>query len=137
MSNDLDHVNRTMRTDEVRGAIQVDKYAGADFEIDSGFCVSQLMFDTLLVEYADGSSDEKVIGGIVVPMGANDKKVWRVGKVIKAGEQCRVVKEGDYVTFPNDKGIETKSVNVKEYGTIKEAIFLDEKRIFAINERYR
>jgi hypothetical protein len=68
MSNDLDHVNRTMRTDEVRGAIQVDKYAGADFEIDSGFCVSQLMFDTLLVEYADGSSDEKVIGGIVVPM---------------------------------------------------------------------
>jgi co-chaperonin GroES (HSP10) len=135
MKEDINHAHRVMNTDEVRGSIQVDKYAGANFEINNGFCVSKLMFDTLLVEYADGSATEKTIGGIVVPVGdVSNKKVWRVGKVIMAGEQCRIVKAGDFVTFPNDKGIETKAVNVKGRGTVAEAIFLDEKRIFAINE---
>jgi co-chaperonin GroES (HSP10) len=55
--------------------------------------------------------------------------VWRVGKVILAGPNCKTVKEGDYIVFPNDKGIQAANIN-----DLKNIVFLSENRIFGVCE---
>lgn len=118
-----------------KGAIEIERYAGADFDVDTDFQIVAMPFDTLLVHFEDGDADNKMKGGIFVPTGASNAKVWRTGKVLMAGTGCKLVKTGDYVTFPNDKGINAKAVNVKGVGIIKHCIFIAEDRIFAISER--
>lgn len=119
-----------------KGVIEVEKYAGANFDVDTDFAISKLLFDTMLVHFEDGDADNKLKGGIFVPTGASDgAKVWRTGKVLIAGTGCKQVKEGDYVMFPNDKGINAKAVNVKGVGIVKHCIFIAEDRIFAISEK--
>lgn len=117
--------------DQVKGAIQIEQYAGADFSIDNNFEIDKLLFDTLLIHFEDGDSSHKNVGGILVPTEAIQKKVWRHGKVILAGERCRTIKAGDYVIFPNDKGINTKSIRVEGHGILKDCTFLAEDRCFA------
>lgn len=121
---------------ENKGAIEIERYAGADFTVDTEFQISKMPFDTLLVHFEDGDADAKLKGGIFVPLGAQDQaKVWRTGKVLMAGTGCKLVQEGDYVTFPNDKGINAKAINVKGMGVVNHCIFIAEDRIFAISER--
>ena len=61
------------------------------------------------------------------------QKAWRIGRVVLHGPNSQSVKPGDYVCFPNDKGIPVSNLQVEcEFftGTIEDAIFLDENRIF-------
>lgn len=119
-----------------KGAIEVERYSGADFNVDLDFQITKMPFDTLLVHFEDGDADAKLKDGIFVPLGAQEQaKVWRTGKVLMAGTGCKLVKEGDYVTFPNDKGINAKAINVKGMGVVKHCIFIAEDRIFAISEK--
>lgn len=121
---------------ENKGAIEIERYAGANFDVDTEFQITKMPFDTLLVHFEDGDADAKLKGNIFVPLGAQQQgKVWRTGKVLMAGTGCRLVQEGDYVTFPNDKGINAKAVNVKGMGVVNHCIFIAEDRIFAISER--
>jgi co-chaperonin GroES (HSP10) len=121
---------------ENKGAIEIERYAGADFNVDTEFQITKMPFDTLLVHFEDGDADAKLKGGIFVPLGAQEQsKVWRTGRVLMAGTGCKLVQEGDYVTFPNDKGINAKAVNVKGMGVVNHCIFIAEDRIFAISER--
>jgi len=119
-----------------KGAIEIERYAGADFNVDMDFQITKMPFDTLLVHCEDGDADSKLKDGIFVPLGAQETaKVWRTGKVLMAGTGGKLVQEGDYVTFPNDKGINAKAINVKGMGVVKHCIFIAEDRIFAISEK--
>lgn len=118
-----------------KGMVEIERYAGADFDVDTEFQITKMPFDTLLVHFEDGDADNKIKGGLYVPTGATNAKVWRTGKVLMAGTGCKLVQEGDYVTFPNDKGINAKAVNVKGMGVVKHCIFIAEDRIFAISEK--
>jgi len=119
-----------------KGAIEIERYGGADFDVDTDFEIVAMPFDTLLVHFEDGDADNKMKGGIFVPTGAsNESKVWRTGKVLMAGTGCKLVKTGDYVTFPNDKGINAKAVNVANVGVVSHCIFIAEDRIFAISQK--
>ncbi len=54
------------------------------------------------------------------------------------GKRCTDLQPGDFICFPNDKGIPVSNLDVKcdHYtGVLKNAIFLDEKRIFGICEQ--
>jgi co-chaperonin GroES (HSP10) len=118
-----------------KGVIEIERYAGANFDVDTAFQITKMPFDTLLVHFEDGDADGKLKGGIYVPNGATDSKVWRTGKVLMVGTGCKLVQEGDYVTFPNDKGINAKAINVKGMGIVQHCIFIAEDRIFAISEK--
>jgi hypothetical protein len=59
-----------------------------------------------------------------------NKKLWRTGKVILVGKDVTEYNVDDYVVFPNDRGLNTKSVNVKGHGIVKNGVFLNEYRIF-------
>lgn len=119
-----------------KGMIEVEKYSGADFNVDTEYEIVAMPFDTLLVKFEDGDADHKIKDGIYVPTGASEQgKVWRTGKVLMAGVGCRLVKAGDYVTFPNDKGINAKAINVADVGIVNHCIFIAEDRIFAISRK--
>lgn len=132
----LRELESTLQTaNKNKGSIEIERYAGANFDVDTNFQITKMPFDTLLVHFEDGDADGKLKGGIYVPNGATDTKVWRTGKVLMAGAGCQLVQDGDYVTFPNDKGINAKAINVKGMGIVNHCIFIAEDRIFAISER--
>jgi co-chaperonin GroES (HSP10) len=119
-----------------KGMIEVERYAGANFDVDTDYAINKLLFDTMLVHFEDGDADNKLKGGIFVPTGVTEgAKVFRVGKVLIAGTGCKQVKTGDYVMFPNEKGLNAKSVNVKGVGVVKHCIFIAEDRLFGICEK--
>jgi co-chaperonin GroES (HSP10) len=119
MEEDIKH-NR------VGGLIQLENYQGSDLNM-TGWDLEAVLDDILMVEFADATEDNQNVnrGGILLPTGAS-KNVWRVGKVVLAGPNTRV-KVGQYVMFPNDKGIQAKNINGK-----KHVVFLNEQRIFGI-----
>lgn len=98
-----------------------------------GYNLAKVLDDIILVELVDlgGNSNEIVRNGIVVPINA-DTQAWRVGKVILCGQGTSMVKKGDHVIFPNNKGIMISNVEIEGYGTLKHGQFLNEHRIFGI-----
>jgi len=120
-----------------KGIIEIERYSGANWDVDTDYQIAKMPFDTLLVHFEDGDADGKKMGSLYIPTGATDIKVWRTGKVLMAGTGCTLVKEGDYVTFPNDKGINAKAINVKGMGIVHHCIFIAEDRIFAISEKVK
>jgi len=115
--------------DRIKGAIQLEAYASRPFEL-SDWNLTAVLDDLLMVQYIDASEDGREVmrNGIYVPIDVATH-VWRVGKVVLAGPNCQFTKVGDYVVFPNDKGIRASSIN-----GIKNAVFLNEARIFGICE---
>jgi hypothetical protein len=98
-----------------------------------GYDLVNLLDDIILVEFADdgGTSNTIVRNGILVPVNA-DTNAWRIGKVLLTGINCRLVKVGDHVCFPNNMGIPIANIDVVNFGTLRAGIFLNEQRIFGI-----
>ena len=115
-----------IKTNHVKGVVQLDAYEGSDINL-SGWELTQVLDDILFVEYADTDDDGKTInrGGLHVPLNVNTM-AWRIGKVVLAGPNA-TVKTGDYVMFPNDKGLQAANVNGR-----KKVVFLNEARIFGV-----
>lgn len=113
--------------DRVGGKIQIEHYTGCDFELED-WELGEVLDNILMVQYADvnDSGTEVKRGSIWVPLGAV-QHTWRVAKVIKAGPKCERVKEGNYVVFPNDRGLSVANLN-----GMKNIAFLNEDRIFGI-----
>lgn len=113
--------------DRIGGTIQLDNYKGSNISLDD-FELDLLLDDTLLVEYMDGNSEEVVKGGVILKQTV-DGKTWRIGKILLSGEKCQYLKNGDYVLFPNDRGLPARNIIFK--GEKKpEVIFLSENRVF-------
>lgn len=113
--------------DRVKGLVNPEDYAGSNLSLED-FEIDLLLDDTILVKYVDGNSEEKNVGGIIVQQ-AVTKTTWRVGQILLAGVGCKEMKDGDYVLFPNDKGMPAKDITFAGEKH-KEVIFLSEARIF-------
>lgn len=108
------------------GLADIDQYKNCPLPED--FEITELLGDTIQVEYADVAEDGKslVRNGIILPSAIVDQKAWRIGKVILTGPNTRQVKSGHYVIFPGDKGLP----GIQKNGKL--TVFLNEERIFGI-----
>jgi co-chaperonin GroES (HSP10) len=122
-------IQRPEQQDIIGGLVQIDNYKGSNFELE-GWKLSKVLDDILMVQYADVNEEGTEVkrGSIWLPINAVNH-VWRIGKVLLAGPNTKTVKEGDFIVFPNDKGIQVSSLN-----GLKNIVFLNEARIFGICE---
>jgi hypothetical protein len=113
--------------DRIGGKVQIEHYQGASFDLD-GWKLDKVLDNILMVQYADINDEGTAVlrGSIWVPLGAV-QQTWRVGKVILSGPECKVVKQGDYIIFPNDRGLQVANLN-----DLKNIVFLNEDRIFGV-----
>lgn len=119
--------------DQVKGTIQLDTYAsGENFNL-FGYELSGLLDDIILVKYVDCNDDgtEIMKNGVWVPINVSTY-AWRLGEVVLAGPKCSLVKTGDVVCFPHDKGIQVGNLEVEGQGKLRNSCFLNEDRIFGI-----
>lgn len=101
-----------------------------------GFAIEQLYADVILVEYVDETNGAIDANGLMkIDL---KSKVWRKA-IVRAvspwvASQGRT-KPGDFVLFPNDKGLTTGKINYRDIdGTIKEAtsaVFLTENKLIS------
>ena len=119
--------------DQVKGTIQLDNYAGSENFNLFGYELTHVLDDIILVKYVDCNDDgtEILKNGVWVPVNVNTY-AWRIGEVLLAGPNCKLVKAGDTVCFPNDKGITVGNLEVAFHGKIRNSCFLNEDRIFGI-----
>jgi co-chaperonin GroES (HSP10) len=113
--------------DRIGGKVQLDMYKASDMEL-SEWKLEKVLDDIMLVKYADTNEEGTEVKrwAIWLPIAAVNH-AWRIGKVLLAGAKCQIVKEGDYVMFPNDKGLAVSEVNGE-----KNVLFLSEGRIFGV-----
>lgn len=113
--------------DRVGGKVQVEHYKGNDFELED-WHLEKVLDNILMVQYADVNEEGTEVkrGSIWVPLGAV-QHTWRIGKVILNGPDCKTVKEGDFIVFPNDRGLQVANLN-----GLKNIVFLNEDRIFGV-----
>ena len=119
--------------DEVKGTIQLDKYTSSENFNLFGYELSQVLDDIILVKYVDCNDDgtEILKNGVWVPINVTTY-AWRLGEVVLAGPKCKLVKTGDVVCFPNDKGIQVGNLEVEGEGKLRNSCFLNEERVFGI-----
>jgi len=115
-----------------RSLIDLDNYQNDTFSL-VGYELKTVLDDILLVKYVDISEDGKSVmrNGLLIPINTMTK-AWRIGQVILAGPNVQFTKPGDIVCFPNDRGIPASNLTVAEVGSVKDAIFLNEDRIFGV-----
>jgi hypothetical protein len=120
-------LQRPEQEDIIGGLVQIDNYKGSQFELD-GWQLTKVLDDILMVQFVDINEDGDMVkrGSMWVPINAVNH-VWRVGKVLLAGPNCKTVKEGDFIVFPNDRGIQVSNLN-----DLKHIVFLNEQRIFGV-----
>lgn len=122
-------LQRPEQEDVIGGLVQIDNYQGSDLGLE-GWKLSKVLDDILMVQYADVNEEGTEVkrGNIWVPINAVNQ-VWRIGRVVLAGPNCKSVKQNDHIIFPNDKGIQVSNLN-----GLKHIVFLNEARIFGICE---
>jgi hypothetical protein len=122
-------IPRPPQEDKIAGKVQLDHYLGSDMNLD-GWKLSKVLDDILMCQYIDINEDGTEVkrGNIWVPVNAVNF-TWRLAKVLLAGPDCKTVKNGDIVIFPNDKGIQVANLN-----GYKHVVFLNESRIFGVCE---
>ena len=120
-------INRPEQEDLVGGKVQLEQYKGSSMEFID-YKLEKVLDDILMCQYADINEDGTEVkrGSIWVPINTVHF-AWRVAKVILAGPRCETVKEGDFIIFPNDKGIQVNNLN-----GLKNIVFLNESRIFGV-----
>jgi hypothetical protein len=118
-----------------KSLIDLSAHSGGDSPLIEGYTLTGIYDDILLVKPMDESEDGDAIlkGGVYVPKNAVSQ-AWRIGKVLLAGPSVRNTKVGEYVIFPNDRGLTVKNVQVKGIGLVKAGYFLNEERLFGTCE---
>lgn len=108
--------------------LQIDAYAPVPLPLDD-WDITEVMDDVIMAEFADCSEDGTHVmrKGIHIAIDMS-RAVWRVATVIKIGPNCsKNVKPGDYIIFPNDKGIKSIMTDGKKK---RQIIFINEERLF-------
>ena len=119
--------------DRVKGTIQLDNYVGSENFNLFGYELTHVLDDIILVKFVDCNDEgtEILKNGVWVPINTSTF-AWRIGEVLLAGPNCDLVKVGDHVCFPNDKGIAVGNLEIAEHGKVKNSCFLNEDRIFGV-----
>lgn len=120
-------INRPEQEDLIGGKVQLEQYKGSSMELID-YKLEKVLDDILMCQYTDINEEGTEVkrGSIWVPINTVHF-AWRVAKVILAGPKCQTVKEGDFIIFPNDKGIQVNNLN-----GLKNIVFLNESRIFGV-----
>lgn len=120
-------IKRPEQEDLIGGKVQLEQYKGSSMEFID-YKLEKVLDDILMCQYADINEDGTEVkrGSIWVPINTVHF-AWRVGRVILAGPKCETVKEGNFIIFPNDKGIQVNNLN-----GLKNIVFLNESRIFGV-----
>jgi len=116
-----------------RSLINLENYKGDDFSLN-GYKLSKVMDDFVLAQFVDLSDDGTAINrnGILIPL-AQVQRTWRLARVILAGPNCKSVKVGDVVCFPDDKGVKVSNITVAGFDDpLKDCLFLNEERFFGV-----
>jgi hypothetical protein len=113
--------------DRIGGKIQVEHYQGNAFELED-WQLEKVLDNILMVQYVDINEEGTEVkrGSIWVPLGAV-QHTWRIGRVVLSGPDCKTVKQGDFIVFPNDRGLQVSNLN-----GLKNIVFLNEDRIFGV-----
>ena len=119
--------------DRVKGTIQLDNYTGSENFNLFGYELTSVLDDIILVKYVDCNDEGTDIlkNGVWVPINTSTF-TWRIGEVLLAGPNCTLVKVGDHVCFPNNKGIAVGNLEIADKGKVKNSCFLNEDRIFGV-----
>ena len=115
-----------------RSLIDLENYQNDTFSL-VGYELKAVLDDILLVKYVDITDDGKAVmrNGLLIPINTMTK-AWRIGQVILAGPNAQFTKPGDIVCFPNDRGIPASNLQIAGAGQVRDAIFLNEDRIFGV-----
>ena len=114
-----------------RGLIDLSSHSTGESPLIEGYTLDKVYDDIILVKPVDESEDGDAIlkGGVFIPKNAAGQ-AWRVGLVLLKGPRATSCEVGEYVIFPNDKGITVKNVKVAGVGTVRSGYFLNEERLF-------
>jgi cellobiose-specific phosphotransferase system component IIB len=115
-----------------RSLIDLSSHSSGDFGIEE-YDLSFIFDDIVLVEYIDvvAEGDGIMRNGLYIPTNTLTK-AWRKAKVILVGPQVKYTKVNDIVIFPNNLGVTVSNISISDYGKLKNAVFLNESRIFGI-----
>ena len=97
--------------------------------LPTDYDITGVLGDLIMAEFVDCDNDGQLVerDGILLNVDIQ-RNVWRVARVVMCGAGANLVKPGDYIMFPNDKGI--KAIKFQKKG--RPITFLNEQRIFCV-----
>ena len=122
-------IHRPEQDDLIKGKVQIENYPSGSIMLEE-WNLTKVLDDIIMCQYIDTNEDGTEVrrGSLFVPINVTTF-AWRLAKVILAGPECKTVKVGDTVMFPNDKGLQVAVLN-----GLKNIVFLNENRIFGVCE---
>tara|TARA_E500000318_G_scaffold38295_1_gene36940 strand:- start:634 stop:1068 length:435 start_codon:yes stop_codon:yes gene_type:complete len=105
-----------------------------DREYELGFIFDDIILVEFIDEVSDGQGDAIMRGGVYIPTNAV-QRAWRKAKVILAGPECKYIKGGEIVIFPNNLGVGIANADISGYGLLKKGVFLNESRLFGVAKK--
>jgi len=105
-----------------------------DEDYELGFIFDDIILVEFIDEVSDGQGDAVMRGGVYIPTNSV-QRAWRKAKVILAGPECKYIKGGEIVIFPNNLGVGIANADISGYGTLKKGVFLNESRLFGIAKK--
>ncbi|MDB4464438.1 hypothetical protein N9033_00040 [bacterium] len=122
---DIDHIKPT------RGLIDLADHSKGEGPLLTGYELDEVFDDIILAVYTDvDDTGENIMrDGIVIPGNVADR-AWRIARVVMVGPNCKQVQAGQHIIFPNEFGVRASNIMIKGGEKIKQAVFLNELRIF-------
>ena len=105
-----------------------------DQDYELGFVFDDIILVEFIDEISDGHGDAVMRGGVYIPTNSV-QRAWRKAKVILAGPECKYIKGGEIVIFPNNLGVGIANADISGYGPLKKGVFLNESRLFGIAKK--
>ena len=105
-----------------------------DQDYELGFIFDDIILVEFIDEVSDGQGEAVLRGGVYIPTNSV-QRAWRKAKVILAGPECKYIKGGEIVIFPNNLGVGIANADISGYGTLKKGVFLNESRLFGVAKK--
>ena len=105
-----------------------------DEDYELGFIFDDIILVEFIDEVSDGQGDAVMRGGVYIPTNSV-QRAWRKAKVILAGPECKYIKGGEIVIFPNNLGVGIANADISGYGKLKKGVFLNESRLFGVAKK--
>jgi cellobiose-specific phosphotransferase system component IIB len=105
-----------------------------DEDYELGFIFDDIILVEFIDEVSDGQGDAVMRGGVYIPTNSV-QRAWRKAKVILAGPECKYIKGGEIVIFPNNLGVGIANADISGYGALKKGVFLNESRLFGVAKK--
>ena len=122
----IQHAQATTGVEDLVGGkvlLQLDEYANTSIPTD--WDIEMPLHDILMVSYVDENASGEICRNGIWLKQEITNKLWRVGRVVKAGPRANPYLVNALIMFPSDKGIPI-SFGGKKY------VFLNEERVFAV-----